>query len=90
MCFGIVHPEVITLRVAIGQVWAANALHALQHVAVGQRLAAQVHPVLPATPANHIVNRGKAQTAGVDVAVDHGAVMICAAPEIGQMAVSSA
>jgi len=81
---------VITLRVAIGQVWAANALHAVQHVAVRQRLAAQVHPVLPSTPANHIVNRGKAQTAGVDVAVDHGALIICAGPEIGQIAERSA
>ena len=90
MLFGIVHPEVITLRIAIGQVWSANTLHALQHVAVRQRLAAQVHPVPPATPTNHVVNRGKAQAAGVDVAVDHGALIICAGPEIGQMAERSA
>ena len=71
MGLGIVHPEVVTLRLAVGQVRAADALYAIQHVAMCQRLAAQVHPVLPATVTNHVVNGRKAQTAGVDVAVVH-------------------
>lgn len=85
MGLGIVHPEVVTLRIAIGQVWAADALHPFQYVAIGQRLAAQVHPVLPATATDHIVNGRKAQTAGVDMAVVHGVSIICAGYEIGQM-----
>ena len=83
---GIVHPEVVTLCIAVGQVRPADALHPLQHITTGQRLATQVNPVLPATPTNHVVNGGKTQAAGVDVAVIHGAVIICAGYEIGQMA----
>ena len=85
MSFGIVHPEVVSLRVAIVQVWATDALHPLQHVATRQYAPAQINPVLPATAANHIVNSSKAQAAGVDVAVVHGGVIICAGYEVGQL-----
>ena len=85
MGFGIVHPEVVALRIAVGQVRAANALHPLQHVATGQDALAQVSPVLPATPTNHIVNGSKTQAAGVDVVVVQGTRIVCAGYEIGQL-----
>ena len=84
MGLGIVHPEVVALRIAVGQVRAADALHPLQHVATGQHACAQVRPVLPATPTNHVVNSGKAQAAGVDVAVVHCAVIICVGCGVSQ------
>ena len=70
--FGIVHPEVVLLRIAIGKVRAADALYPLQHAATRHYAPAQINAVLPAVPANHVVNSGKAQAAGVDVAVIHG------------------
>ena len=77
MRLGIVHPEVVALRITIGQVRAADALHPLQHIATGQHTLTQINPVLPATPANHVVNSGKGQAAGVDVTVIYGALTIC-------------
>ena len=68
---GIVHPEVVPLGIAVGQVRAADTLNPIQHVATGQHALAQVRPVLPAAPTNHVINGRKAQTAGVDVAVVH-------------------
>ncbi len=85
MGFGIVHPKMVALRIAVGHVWAAHALHPLKYVATLQHTPAQINPVLPATATDHIVNGRKAQTAGVDVAVVHDAMVICAGYEIGQM-----
>ena len=81
-----VHPEVVALRIAVGQVRAADTLYPRQHAATGQHACAQVRPVLPATATNHVVNGGKTQAAGVDVAVVHSGEIICAGYEIGQMA----
>ena len=65
--------------------WAAHALHPLKYVATLQHTPAQINPVLPATATDHIDNGRKAQTAGVDMAVVHDAMVICAGYEIGQM-----
>ena len=82
---GIVHPEVVALRIAVGQVRAANALYPLQYIATRQHAPTQINPVLPATATNHVINGRKAQTAGVDVAVVHGGVIMCAGYEVGQL-----
>ena len=73
---GIVHPEMVELRIAIGKVRAANALYPLQHAATRQYAPAQINPVLPATATNHVVDGGKTQTAGIDMTMVDGGIII--------------
>ena len=67
----IVHPEMMTLRVGIGQLRPTDLLDLLQHALVLEHCVAQPHPILPATTANNVVNGSKAETLMVEVAVAH-------------------
>ena len=73
---GIVHPEVVALRITIAQVRAASAMYTLQYIATRQYAPAQINPVLLEPATNHIINGGKAQATGIDVTMVHGGVII--------------
>ena len=73
---GIVHPEVVALRIGIGKVRAASAMYTLQYIATRQYAPAQINPVLLEPATNHVINGGKTQAAGIDVTMIQGGEII--------------
>jgi hypothetical protein len=72
MGFGIVHPEMMALRIGLCHVGAAHPLHFVQQRAIRQRGASQFSPVIPAATRNHVVNRGEGEVLVVEVPMFHG------------------
>ena len=76
MSLGIVPPEVVARRIAVGKVRAASAMYTLQYIATRQYAPAQINPVLLESATNHVINGGKTLAAGIDVTMVRGELII--------------
>jgi hypothetical protein len=72
---GIVHPEVVALRIGIRHVRTANLLYFVEQGTVSQRRMSQLSPVTPAPTQNYIVDGGEGETLVIKVSVKHGKLM---------------
>ncbi len=70
--FNVVHPEMISLGVGVGNIRAADAFHFFKQRPIPKNRAAQVSPILPAAARDHIVDGRKGQALMVEVAMQPG------------------
>jgi hypothetical protein len=69
---GIRHPEMVALRVGIGDMRAAHLLYFFAQSRVRQDGQTQILPILALAPGDHIVNGRQAQLLMIKVPVYHG------------------
>ena len=69
--FGILHPEVVALGIRVRNIRTANLHNFVQQAPISQHCPAQIGPVLPATPGDHIVNSGRGEALMIKVAMKH-------------------
>jgi hypothetical protein len=69
--FGIVHPEVMALRVGVRGVNAADSQHLVEQRLVGKSRTSQLGPITPSTTRDHVVDGGESKALMVKVSVKH-------------------
>ena len=68
---GIVLPEVMALRIGIGNMDRAHTQNLLAHVPVSKHSASQLRPIRALSPRDHVVDGGKRELLMREMAVLH-------------------